>query len=213
MKTVSNCLHPILLAAAVASTCSLLHTAPAQAVNLIVNGNFQTNSFSGWTLTGDTAATFIGAGDNGSSAVANLGTNAASPITAPPTSGFLSQSIATTNNTRYRLQYDLLSFGDIPSLFETRINNVVRFSQTNIPRSASVTTTTFDFTGTGSSTAIEFKFQDVPGYFQLDNVSLDLAPPVAVPEPFTIVGTLIGGTAALRMKNKIKSLHNSNEKV
>ena len=27
----------------------------------------------------------------------------------------------------------------------------------------------------------------------------------AVPEPFTIVGTLVGGTAALRMKKKLKS--------
>ena len=33
--------------------------------------------------------------------------------------------------------------------------------------------------------------------------------PTAVPEPFTIVGTLIGGTAALRMRKKL----NSNDKV
>ncbi|WP_373542112.1 choice-of-anchor L domain-containing protein [Chamaesiphon sp.] len=33
--------------------------------------------------------------------------------------------------------------------------------------------------------------------------------PTAVPEPFTIVGTLIGGTAALRMRKKLKS----NDKV
>ena len=33
--------------------------------------------------------------------------------------------------------------------------------------------------------------------------------PTSVPEPFTIVGTLIGGTAALRMKKKLKS----NDKV
>jgi hypothetical protein len=29
--------------------------------------------------------------------------------------------------------------------------------------------------------------------------------PTAVPEPFTIIGTLIGGTAALRMKKQLKS--------
>ena len=30
-------------------------------------------------------------------------------------------------------------------------------------------------------------------------------PAAAVPEPFTIIGTIIGGTAALRMRNKLKS--------
>jgi hypothetical protein len=29
--------------------------------------------------------------------------------------------------------------------------------------------------------------------------------PTDVPEPFTIVGTLVGGTAALRMRKKLKS--------
>jgi hypothetical protein len=29
----------------------------------------------------------------------------------------------------------------------------------------------------------------------------------SVPEPFTIVGTLVGGTAALRLKKKLKSAH------
>ncbi|AFY96640.1 PEP-CTERM sorting domain-containing protein [Chamaesiphon minutus] len=33
------------------------------------------------------------------------------------------------------------------------------------------------------------------------------APATAVPEPFTIVGTLIGGTAAFRMRKKLKTTH------
>lgn len=32
--------------------------------------------------------------------------------------------------------------------------------------------------------------------------------PTAVPEPFTIIGTLVGGTAALRMRKKLKSTNN-----
>jgi hypothetical protein len=36
------------------------------------------------------------------------------------------------------------------------------------------------------------------------NVTTD-APTTAVPEPFTIIGTLIGGTAAVRMRKKLKS--------
>jgi hypothetical protein len=45
--------------------------------------------------------------------------------------------------------------------------------------------------------------------FAIDNVRFNAAvnTPIAeaVPEPFTIVGTLIGGTAALRMRKKLKS--------
>ena len=36
-----------------------------------------------------------------------------------------------------------------------------------------------------------------------DNVSLNTA--TSVPEPFTVIGTLVGGTAALRMRKKLKS--------
>lgn len=45
-----------------------------------------------------------------------------------------------------------------------------------------------------------------PANFQLDNVRIvSGSVPTAVPEPFTIIGTLIGGTAALRMRKKLKS--------
>jgi hypothetical protein len=45
-------------------------------------------------------------------------------------------------------------------------------------------------------------------FLQAGNFS-GTSPTTAVPEPFTIVGTLIGGTAALRMRKKLKS----NDKV
>jgi hypothetical protein len=38
-------------------------------------------------------------------------------------------------------------------------------------------------------------------YLRVDTVAQ------SVPEPFTVIGTLIGGTAALRMKKKLKSSH------
>ena len=41
-------------------------------------------------------------------------------------------------------------------------------------------------------------------YVFIDNFTATSANTTAVPEPFTIVGTLIGGTAALRMRKKIK---------
>ena len=41
-------------------------------------------------------------------------------------------------------------------------------------------------------------------YVFIDNFTSTSVATTAVPEPFTIVGTLIGGTAALRMRKKIK---------
>jgi hypothetical protein len=52
---------------------------------------------------------------------------------------------------------------------------------------------------TGTPQTYIFGFQGVGGTAVLP------PPPTAVPEPFTIVGTLIGGTAAVRMRKKLKS--------
>ena len=49
---------------------------------------------------------------------------------------------------------------------------------------------------TGNPQTYIFGFQGVGG---------NAVVPTAVPEPFTIVGTLVGGTAALRMRKKLKS--------
>jgi hypothetical protein len=38
-----------------------------------------------------------------------------------------------------------------------------------------------------------------------DNVSLNTTGSTSVPEPFTVIGTLVGGTAAFRMRKKLKS--------
>jgi hypothetical protein len=46
------------------------------------------------------------------------------------------------------------------------------------------------------------------GTARLDNFrfgTVNLATTTAVPEPFTVIGTLVGGTAALRMRKKLKS--------
>lgn len=67
----------------------------------------------------------------------------------------------------------------------------------------------FNFqTTTGGSPSSVSSFSSVPNVYTLNGVVShpDLA--TDVPEPFTIVGTLIGGTAALRMRKKLKANHN-----
>jgi hypothetical protein len=55
------------------------------------------------------------------------------------------------------------------------------------------TVSTFATTGTNTPFSIAF--------------APTLSTPTAVPEPFTIIGTLIGGTAALRMRKKLKAIN------
>lgn len=69
------------------------------------------------------------------------------------------------------------------------------------------------FVGVTSNIAIEYLFVTPNGgqISLLDNVKFGTANPTAstsVPEPFTVIGTLVGGTAALQMRKKLKSAGN-----
>jgi hypothetical protein len=62
--------------------------------------------------------------------------------------------------------------------------------------------------GLNSGTVLQFRVNDsdVANNSGAFTVSSPTAPPTtAVPEPFTIIGTLIGGTAAVRMRKKLKA--------
>jgi hypothetical protein len=64
------------------------------------------------------------------------------------------------------------------------------------------------FVGFTSDVAISsISFRATNGLTLIDNFRFGRANTVAtaVPEPFTIIGTLVGGTAALRMRKKLKS--------
>jgi hypothetical protein len=70
-------------------------------------------------------------------------------------------------------------------------------------------TLSFDLTPfAGSTIRLAFREVDNQGNFNtgIDNVIINSTASTAVPEPFTIIGTLIGGTAALRMKKKLKPI-------
>jgi hypothetical protein len=63
------------------------------------------------------------------------------------------------------------------------------------------------FVGFTSDTAIaSISFQTTDGWGELDNFRFGTArAATSVPEPFTLIGTFVGGTAALRMRKKLKS--------
>lgn len=52
-----------------------------------------------------------------------------------------------------------------------------------------------------------FVGESIVGNTSIDNVVVSTSSSQPVPEPFTIIGTLIGGTAALRMKKRLKDFN------
>jgi hypothetical protein len=191
MNKFSHVLQPLALTATtvVASSFAILQSAPAQAANLVSNGDFETGDFTGWTVNAN--STGVGSGANGTNTafLGNVGGL-----------GSLSQILTTVVGETYTLSYDFLSDGGTPNQFQVQVNGTILFDQTNIPAQA-FTPYSFNFVGTGVDT-IQFNERNDPSFLQLDNVVVDVA---AVPEPFTIVGSLVGGTAALRMRKKLKS--------
>lgn len=197
MKKLSNVLQPLALTATtVVTSFSLLQSSPAQAANLITNGGFETGNFTGWTNDGSQSVGIT------SPALSNNGTNVAY-FGKVGSLGFISQTVATTAGQNYQLSYQLYSDGQTPNEFQVQINNTNVFDQLNIPIN-SFTTYSFNFAGTGSDT-IKFGGRNDPAYLQLDNVAVNAIAATSVPEPFTIIGTLIGGTAAFRMRKKLKA--------
>jgi Carbohydrate binding domain len=192
MNKFSHVLQPLALTATtvVASSLALLQSVPAQAANLVTNGDFETGNLTGWTANGS----FLG--------VDNPGTNGTKTAYMGTTGslGSLSQILTTVVGETYTLSYDFFSEGSTPNQFQVQVNGSILFDQIDIPAQA-FTPYSFNFVGTGSDT-IQFNERNDPSFLQLDNVVVDV---VAVPEPFTIVGSLIGGTAALRMRKKLKS--------
>ncbi len=63
-------------------------------------------------------------------------------------------------------------------------------------------------TGLTNGTVLEFRISDSDNFNNLGGFGLSGSingATTAVPEPFTIIGTLVGGTAAVRMRKKLKS--------
>jgi hypothetical protein len=153
--------------------------------SLLVNGDFETANFTGWTQSGVLNFTSVNSNNtHGGSFSAELG-----PDTGE---GFLAQTFTTTPGNPYTLNYWLQHNGGTPSEFHAMIDG------TDLPGSVlsdpvpafGYTQYTFTFTATNPSTELKFGFQEAPSYFHLDDVSVD-AGTYVVP---TVVRTNLTGT-------------------
>jgi len=159
--------------------------------NLVVNGGFETGSFSGWTVTGNTTPCLFVGTTNDPRCIPTTGIgphsgNYAAELGNAGGDAFLSQNLATTAGTTYELTFWLAvqNYGTPLNDFSVTWNGKQIFSETNI---TSQGYTEYEFTGlaaTGNSTALTFGFRDDPSYLVLDDVSV--VDPPSTPEPGTL---------------------------
>jgi hypothetical protein len=150
----------------------------------LVNGSFESGSFSPWVVNDPSGFTMLGS----DSAFAHTGTFYAN-LGASPNVGTLSQTFNTTPGTTYSLSFWLAHdvtatpsnqfsvFWNGTVIAGSTLTNVGTFGYTN-----------FTFTGLtapGSTSTLQFQYRDNDDFFRLDTVSV-------VPEPSTYAFMLSG---------------------
>ena len=138
-------------------------------VNLVTNGSFETDSFTGWTVGGNYTSTTYGP-EIYIDAKAESGTYAAG-MGSVGSDGTLSQSIATTAGQTYTLSFWLENDEAGTNDFKALWNGQTLLSLTNTAQSG-YTEYSYTVTATGSTSTLEFSAANGPSQWDLDNISL-----------------------------------------
>ena len=146
-----------------------------QIAPLIANGGFEAGKFTGWNQSGNTASTLV------TTAATYIHTGTYGAELGPVGSlGYISQTVATAPGQNYLFSFWLVNpNAGTPNQFLANWNGNSVYNQTNL--GAFVWTNLQSIvTATGSSTVIQFGFQNNPAYFGLDDVGLTAIPPAVI---------------------------------
>ena len=145
---------------------------------LVTNGSFQTDNFTGWTLGGNYQNTTNGpeifitnAAESGSYAAAMGSVNS---------DGTLSQTLQTTAGQQYTLSFWLENQGGGPNDFTATWNGTPVLALANAPAQG-YTEYSFTVTATGSTSTLEFAAEQNPSQWNLDNISVTAVNPPSGP--------------------------------
>ena len=174
-STIKNSLGDAANTSGVATNFSGLqiNTGSSAPTNLVANGSFETNSFSGWTLGGNS-----GSGQFYINTQAESGSDAAA-LGSTGSDGTLSQTIQTTAGQNYTLTFWLANQSSGTNDFSVKWNGTTVSSLVNASAQG-YTQYTFNVVATGSTSTLEFDARNDPSHWSLDNISLT---PVGAPAP------------------------------
>jgi hypothetical protein len=168
--------------------------------NMLVNGDFETGDFTGWTVaadyTGVTAYISTVGGPESGNYFAALG--------AGGTPGTISQAVSTASGQNYNLSYWFASSGYTPNYFAALWNGV-QIGASVEDNVGAFGWTVFNFTvvGTGSDT-LTFQERNDISYQGLDNVSLTPSSVVPIPAAVWLLSSgLLGLAGVARKRNAI----------
>lgn len=172
--------------AGLALAAAMAFAAPAQA-NLVANGSFETEDFSGWTQTGDIDL----AGVQCPGADASVFAGGCSAYFGTTAVGGITQEIDVGRaGLSWNLSFALKPDGGTPGSFAVRFGGQTLLSLVN-PAAADYTLYQFSGLTTGGTMTLAFDFSNAVGLTFFDAVSV-----TAVPEPGS-VGLMGAGLAAL----------------
>jgi hypothetical protein len=191
-------MHRALCGLAALAVCAGFTGRASYGGNLIVNGGFETGDFTGWTLGGNTAGTYVGPPFPSTPGHAFSGEHAA-VLGAIGAFGTLSQTFATDPGTRYELTLWGANGGEPPNEVTITLNGITAFEAIDDPVHDYVLHV-FDFTATGTTYTLLFDYEHgTSGAFVIDDVSV-----TSIPEPstLTLFGVGVGVLAALYWRKR-----------
>jgi hypothetical protein len=149
-------------------------------LELVQNGGFESDSFLNWTLSGDTSFTSVDIGTSFGGAIVYPHSGSYQAILGTSGSqGSISQTLSTSPGQGYLVSLWYNTFdGATPNQFEVNWNGSVLTNLVDQPTFPGDGWLNLQFlvNATGTSTVLQFIFQDDPSYLALDDVSVQPVP-------------------------------------